>query len=72
MELVIIGHILCDFYIQTDKVADNKKKSAWYMLLHCIIYMVGMYIVLVALNNTNLLEQLLGRKIVIRKPSCVS
>jgi len=51
MELVIIGHILSDFYIQTNKVADKKKKSAWYMLLHCIIYMVGMYIVLVALTG---------------------
>ncbi len=51
MELVIIGHILSDFYIQIDKVADKKKKSGWYMLLHCIFYIVGMFIVLVALTG---------------------
>ncbi len=51
MELVIIGHILGDFYIQTDKVANEKKNSAWYMLLHGVLYMIGMYIVLVALTG---------------------
>ncbi|SEW03890.1 DUF3307 domain-containing protein [[Clostridium] fimetarium] len=51
MELVIFGHILGDFYIQTDKIADKKKKSAWYMLLHCFFYMIVMYIVLLVLTG---------------------
>ena len=47
MELLMIGHLLGDFYFQTDGMAENKKKSLWYTLLHCFIYSVVMYIVLV-------------------------
>lgn len=51
MELVIIGHILSDFFIQTDKIAEKKKNSIWYMILHCVIYIVIMLIILVALTE---------------------
>lgn len=40
MELIILGHIIGDFYVQTDKIAENKKSSIKYMLLHCMIYTI--------------------------------
>lgn len=40
MEFIILGHIIGDFYIQTDKVAEKKKESMKYMLIHCLIYTI--------------------------------
>lgn len=40
MELIILGHIIGDFYVQTDKIAKEKKNSIKYMLLHCLIYSI--------------------------------
>lgn len=42
MEPLILGHIIGDFYIQTNHVAFKKKQSFWYMLLHCFLYTVVM------------------------------
>lgn len=47
MELLMIGHWLGDFYFQTDSMAENKTKSIQGTALHCLIYSVVMYIVLV-------------------------
>lgn len=48
MELILLGHILGDFYVQTDKIAEKKKISIKYMLIHCLIYAImigtGVYI----------------------------
>ena len=52
MELMLFGHIIADFYAQTSKISDRKKKSVNYMLLHGIIYMVIMFIVLIILTGT--------------------
>ncbi len=40
MELVLLGHMIGDFYVQTDKMAEKKKNSRWYMLIHCLIYTI--------------------------------
>lgn len=40
MELIVLGHIIGDFYVQTDKIAEKKKSSIKYMLLHCLIYSI--------------------------------
>lgn len=40
MELIILGHIIGDFYVQTDKIAERKKNSMKYMLIHCLIYTI--------------------------------
>lgn len=44
----MLGHIMGDFYLQTDKLAEKKKKSIQYMLLHCLLYTIvlgaGVYI----------------------------
>lgn len=43
MEVVIIGHLLGDFYIQTNRMAEKKKTSIRYVLLHCLLYMMVMF-----------------------------
>ena len=47
MELLMIGHLLGDFYFQTDSMAEKKTKSIRVTALHCLIYCVAMYGVLV-------------------------
>ncbi len=36
----MLGHIIGDFYLQTDKLAAKKKKSTPSMLLHCLLYTI--------------------------------
>lgn len=52
MELIILGHIIGDFYLQTDKMAENKKKSMKYMIMHCLIYALLMAIIIFLLSNS--------------------
>lgn len=40
MELIILGHILGDFYAQTDKIAKKKMEDIKYMFIHCLIYTI--------------------------------
>ena len=40
MELLMLGHIIGDFYLQTDKLAEKKKKSIPFMLLRCLLYTI--------------------------------
>ena len=40
MELIILGHVIGDFYVQTDKIAERKKNSIKYMLIHCLLYTI--------------------------------
>lgn len=47
MELVVIGHLVGDFYLQTAKMAEKKKTSVVYMLLHCMLYAVAIYVTVV-------------------------
>jgi len=51
MDLIMLGHLLGDFYFQTDKICTRKKKSAFFMFLHCIFYMAGIYAVLIVLTG---------------------
>ncbi|MPW24306.1 DUF3307 domain-containing protein [Alkalibaculum sp. M08DMB] len=36
--LLLLGHILGDFYIQTNKMAQKKEKSLKWVLIHCLCY----------------------------------
>lgn len=47
MKLLLIGHMLGDFYFQTDNMVEKKKKSFKYILLHCLMYSVVMISVLI-------------------------
>ncbi len=51
MGLIILGHIIGDFYFQTDKIAENKKTSMKYMILHCVIYSMLMAVIMLLLSN---------------------
>lgn len=51
MILIILGHILGDFYVQTDKIAAKKKTTVGYMLLHCFLYSIVMYIIWIILTQ---------------------
>lgn len=41
MELLIIGHLLGDFYFQTDKLANYKRRLRKYLVLHGLIYVLA-------------------------------
>ena len=43
--ILIIAHFIADFYLQSEKMADNKKKSTKVLLAHCAIYAVTFAIV---------------------------
>lgn len=47
MELLMMGHLLGDFYFQTNKLAEKKRTSIVYTALHCLIYSLVMFAVLV-------------------------
>lgn len=46
MDLLIVGHLLGDFYLQTETLAEKKKISPRYMLLHCLLYAAAVYFAL--------------------------
>ncbi|MFA9377872.1 MAG: DUF3307 domain-containing protein [Lachnotalea sp.] len=45
--LLLLGHILGEFYIQTRKMAEKKEKSIKWVLIHCLCY-CGIMILLCA------------------------
>lgn len=42
--LLLLGHIIGDFYFQTHRMSENKSKSLKWVFIHCICYCCGMYI----------------------------
>lgn len=46
MKLLMIGHLLGDFYFQTNKLAEKKRASFAYTVWHCFIYSLVMFAVL--------------------------
>ena len=46
MNLLMIGHLLGDFYFQPNYIAEKKKRSLGYTALHCLIYSLVMFAVL--------------------------
>lgn len=40
VKLMIIGHLLGDFYIQTDKIAKEKKDNVRILITHCLWYVL--------------------------------
>ncbi len=45
--LLLLGHILGDFYLQTNGIAEKKKKSIKWVLLHGLFYWVVMLLVVI-------------------------
>ena len=46
MKLLMIGHLLGDFYFQSDNLAREKKKSLWNTVKHCLYYTITMSVIL--------------------------
>lgn len=44
MILLTIGHLLGDFYFQTNELAKKKREKIRYILIHCAIYVLIMYL----------------------------
>lgn len=38
--ILFLGHMIADFYFQTENIAENKQDSINWMILHCTIYAV--------------------------------
>lgn len=58
MKLLMIGHLLGDFYFQTNTLAEKKKTSYAYTVLHCLIYTFVMFAVL-SITTGELIEHIL-------------
>ena len=57
--LFLIGHVLGEFYFQTDKLAIDKDKSITKLLLHCLIYLIAMILTILPVFSINLLKSVL-------------
>lgn len=40
LTLAIVGHLVGDYLLQTDWMAQNKKLQSWPCLVHCVIWTV--------------------------------
>ncbi len=45
--IMFILHIVGDYYLQSDKIAYNKKNKVGPLLLHCLVYAVVAYIIII-------------------------
>lgn len=43
--IFLLGHILGDFYVQTNKMAEKKEKSVTWVLIHCLYYWATMFFI---------------------------
>jgi len=49
--LFLLGHVLGDFYFQTDQMAEKKEKSFKWVLLHSLVYAVTVFVVCLPVIN---------------------
>ncbi len=57
--ILFFVHILCDFYFQTDKMAERKNEDIKILLLHCIIYAVISFTAIMLLLKNSLAAAIL-------------
>lgn len=53
--LLLLGHILGDFYLQTNKIADKKSESVCWVLLHSFFYWLTMIVITIPLISGQLI-----------------
>lgn len=53
--LMLIAHILGDFYFQTDKIASEKDNSLNGVIIHAIEYTFSVFLVMLPVINSNIL-----------------
>lgn len=54
MELIVLGHIIGDFYLQTKFIAKKKKESLGLLILHSILYCVPVIMAIVVVGNNKI------------------
>lgn len=47
LTMLLITHILCDFYLQTPKMAKNKKERLSWVFIHVFVYAIGSFAILI-------------------------
>ena len=52
--LMVIAHILGDFYFQTDKIASEKDNSLNGVIIHSIEYTFSVFLVMIPVINSNI------------------
>lgn len=55
MILLLLGHVLGDFYMQSNKMAKNKERKFKWVILHCIVYLVSMIFVSLPIISISIL-----------------
>lgn len=53
--LLLLGHVLGDFYVQTGKIAQKKERDIKWVLVHCLCYLVTMIVVFIPVFSWNLI-----------------
>lgn len=53
--LLLLFHVIGDFYLQNDSLAENKKSSFRYILLHCAIIFASMLVLVIPILDITLL-----------------
>lgn len=43
--LLLLGHVLGDFYVQTREIAEKKRKSIKWVIIHCFFYLGTMLLI---------------------------
>ncbi len=52
----LMAHILLDFYLQNDKMAQDKEQSVPVLVLHCALYALGIAILVGSVYELNFLD----------------
>lgn len=56
-KLLVIGHFVGDFYLQSDKMVEDKKKSLKILIGHCIIYTLPiLFIGLIIITKSEIID----------------
>lgn len=54
MNYLLIGHLIGDFYLQTNRIASKKISSAKYLALHGILYTLCIYLTALWINGNTI------------------
>ena len=54
MELIVLGHIIGDFYLQTKFIAEKKKEHLGFLILHSFLYCIQVIMAVVVIGNNKI------------------
>ena len=52
--LLLLAHVIGDFYLQTEKMAENKTDHVRWVLIHCLVYWAAFVIAILPVFNWSL------------------